>query len=152
MLKGDNMLRSLFAIIFFASASLNAYAESKETERLAQVTLDYAKCADVALGNFTSDEKAQEAIKVFYKAMIKNVENMLVLESASKNESTEYFLDIMGKDVFVGFMLKGFSEVGPQYKDEKKKLTKELNYDWRLVNERLWSKQGCNAIYGSLSN
>lgn len=134
-------------LIVFSGASL---AETEETERLAKITEDYAKCADVVLGNFPSDQEGQQAIKTFFQAMLSNVEKMVALESQSENDSARFLLDIMGKDVFTGFLLKGFSEVDEHYKTSKQQLSAQLNHDWRLVNQRLWARQGCNAIYVGL--
>lgn len=145
------MTRNLILMLALSFISGITFAETKETERLATITKDHAKCADVALGNFPSDEEAQEAIKTFYKAMIVNVEKIVALESESKSETTAFFLDVMGKKVFIGYLLKGFSEVDDQYKTEKKQLKKQFNYDWRQVNEKLWKDKGCNAIHASLS-
>lgn len=145
------MTRKLILMLALSFISGITFAETKETERLATITKDYAKCADVALGNFPSDEEAQKAIKTFYKAMIVNVEKIVAVESESENETTAFFLEVMGKNVFIGYLLKGFSEVDDQYKTEKKQLKEQFNYDWRQVNETLWKDKGCNAIHLSLS-
>lgn len=134
-------------LIAFSGASL---AETEETERLAKITEEYAKCADVVLGNFPSGQQSQQVIKAFFKAMLSNVEKMVALERQSENDSARFFLDIMGKDVFTGFLLKGFSELDEHYKASKQQLNAKFNHDWRLVNQQLWAKQGCNAIYVSL--
>lgn len=139
------LISALFAFFTFT------HADTKETIRLAKITEDYAKCVDVALGNFSSDKEAQYTIKVLYKAMISNIEKMVDLERESKNESTIFFLDIMGEEVFTGYLLRSFTELDAQYKTQKQKLSEQFDHDWRKVNQQLWSTQGCNAIYVNLS-
>jgi hypothetical protein len=80
-----------------------------------------------------------------------NIEKIVALESESENEKTAFFLEVMGKNVFIGYLLKGLSEVDDEYKTEKKQLMEQFNYDWRRVNEKLWKDKGCNAIHLSLS-
>ncbi len=131
--------------------SPNAAAETEETIKLAKITEDYATCADVALGNFPSDKEAQAAVKLFYKAMISNIEKMLDLEIRADDEVTKLYIDYMGKEIFTGYMLKAFTDVNLRYQTEKKELEEQYNYDWRRVHEELWSKKGCNAIYATFN-
>jgi hypothetical protein len=56
----------------------------------------------------------------------------------------------MGKDMFVGFVLKSYSEGDASYKAQKQALNEEYKFDWRRVDKRLWSENGCNAIYENL--
>jgi hypothetical protein len=149
-IKECSVKNKLILISMLTAFPAALFADTKETEILAKVTEDYAKCADVALGNFTSDEKSQQAIRVFFKAMLSNVEMIVAIESKSENESLNFFLDVMGKDVYTGFLLKGLSELDESYKISKQQLSVQFNHDWRLVNENLWAKQGCNAIYVGL--
>lgn len=134
------------------SCGFTASAETEETGRLASITRDFAKCADVALANFPSDQEAQKAIKIFYSEMIKNIQKMVELEQQASDENLEFFINLMGKEVLTGYMLKGFTNVDSVYQSEKKELMKKHDWDWKRVDKELWSKQGCNTIYNSIHN
>ncbi|MBR9868275.1 MAG: hypothetical protein GYB20_13505 [Oceanospirillales bacterium] len=144
------MFRTMILTVISCLLTINAQAETEQTEKLASITKDYAKCADVAVGNFTSDKQAQDSIRAFYKAMILNIKKLIALESEPENEAIDYFEEIMGREAFVGFLLKGYSDVDLQYQDEKKSLKEKYDFDWQRVHKVLWVKQGCNAIYSSL--
>ena len=144
------MLKRLAFAVMLSACSCASLGETEETERLASITKDYARCADVALANFPSDKEAQKAVKAFYSEMIKNIQAMVELEQKVGDENIEVTIELMGKEILTGYMLKGFTEVDSIYQSEKKELNKKYDWDWRRVHKELWAKQGCNAIYNSI--
>ena len=144
------MLKRLAFAIIMSACSSASLAETEETEKLASITKDYARCADVAFANFPSDKEAQKAVKAFYSAMIKNIQAMVDLEQKAGDENIEVTIELMGKEILTGYMLKGFTEVDSTYQSEKKELNKQYDWDWKRVHKELWSKQGCNAIYSNI--
>lgn len=144
------MLKRILIIWVLAAFPLISFSETKETERLTAITTDYAKCADVVLANFPSDKEAQEVIKVFYSKMIENIQKIIDLERKSGSENINITLDLMGRDILTGYMLKSFTEVDSNYQSSKKELKQKYEWDWRKVHKELWLKQGCNAIYNSI--
>ncbi len=117
---------------------------------MASITTDYAKCTDVALANFETDEKTQKAVEVFYSAMIKNIRRIIDLEEKEGSEKVTFSIDLMGKEVLVGYLLKSFTEVSTKYQSDKKAMKENNEWDWRQTNKELWSRHGCNTIYNSL--
>ena len=132
--------------------SVSSIAETKESERLLSIAKDYAKCADVALGNFPSDEESQKAVKIFYSQMIDIIRKVVDAEEKSSDERVSFSIDLMGKEILIGFMLKSVTEVDPAYQKAKKDLKKSYEWEWRPVHKELWSKHGCNAIFNSIKN
>ena len=129
-----------------------SFSETKETENLGRITQQYGRCADVALGNFDTDKKAQDAIGRFFKAMIKNISSIIEIEKRQGHESTVLSLDIMGKDILTGYLLRAFADVNETYQQEKKSLQETNNWDWERTHQQLWRKYGCDAIYKGLPN
>lgn len=115
-----HLAKVIFALVMFLPSV--SFSETKETERLGRVTEQYGRCADVVLGNFDTDKKAQNAASLFYKAMIKNISSMIEIEKGQGHESTLIFIDIMGKDIFTGYLLRAFADVNEAYQKEKKSL------------------------------
>ncbi len=127
-----------------------SFSETKETEDLARITEQYGRCADVVLGNFDTDKKAQDAVGLFYKAMIKNINSMIEIEKKQGHESIILLLNIMGKDVLSGYLLRAFADDKEAYRKEKKSLEETNNWDWKHTHQQLWSKYGCDAVYKGL--
>jgi len=144
------MLNIRYIIVLLIMVCGAAIAETDDTERLSAITEDYAKCADVAVGNFNDDVKIKEAMNVLFDGMTKNIYVMIENEIADKNGKTADFVELVGKDIAVGYLLKGFVDVNPSYKEEKEIIVKENNGDWRAASKILWKRNGCNAIYESL--
>lgn len=136
-------------VLFLVVPCVFADDKSEDTSLLEAVTENYAVCADVALGNFDSDEEGQQAIKKLYKAMIVNIRKMISLELIG-SKSMQFFQDVLGNEGLVGYMLRGVSEFDEYYQLEKQNLRHALNYDFRQTHKQLWSKHGCDAIYASL--
>ena len=128
-----------------------SFSETKETESLGRITEQYGRCADVALGNFDTDKKAQDAGSLFFKAMIKNIRSMIEIEQSQGHENTLLFINMVGKDIFTGYLLRAFADGNEAYKKEKESLQETNNWDWTRTHKQLWSKYGCDAIYKGLS-
>lgn len=144
------MIKTCLPIIVALLVPPLAIADTPEGAKIAARTTDYARCLDVALGNFDSDEKAHEAMKVFNAAMIEDIRAMIALELEAKNESVTFMHDMMGTEILVGYFLKSFSDVDQNYQSEKKRINESNNWDWRRTDSELWNAHGCNAIYKSL--
>lgn len=71
-------------------------------------------------------------------------------ELRAGHENTVYGVGLMGKDVFIGFMLRAITDGAEQFKAELKSQLKANNGDENLTNQQLWKKFGCNAIYNGL--
>ena len=136
-----------FLLLFF---SANTFSETEETNRLAPITKDLARCADVLLGNFENEKDSKAALKTFYSKMIENVTSMVELEKNSGK--TKRFLEIMPKQILIGFILRSFVDIDQDYQTQKQSLYEQYDWDWKKVNRELWSKQGCNAIYGTINS
>ena len=146
----QHLAKVIFALVVFLPS--NSYSsETKETERLGRATEQYGRCADVVLGNFDTDKKAQDAGGLFFKAMIKNIRSMIEIEQSQGHESTLVFINMMGIDVFTGYLLRTFTDVNEAYQKEKKALQETNNWDWKRTHKQLWNKYGCDAIYKGLS-
>ena len=143
------LAKVIFALVMFLPSI--SFSETKETEHLGRITEQYGRCADVVMGNFDTDKKAQDAARLFFKAMIKNISSMIEIEKRQGHESTLLFIDIMGKDIFTGYLLRAFADVNEAYQKEKKSLQETNNWDWKRTDKQLWSKYGCDAIYKGLS-
>jgi polysaccharide pyruvyl transferase WcaK-like protein len=121
-------------------------SESTETERLARVTEQQARCAAVAVGNFPTDKKTQEAVAHLYQAMLKNVRRMIAAERTRGSKKIEAFSDILEPDVFAGYMLRAFADGDEKFRRERDALREARDFDWRSVNKELWAKHGCDAV------
>lgn len=53
------LAKVIFALVMFLPSI--SFSETKETERLGRITEQYGRCADVVIGNFDTDKKAQNA-------------------------------------------------------------------------------------------
>ena len=137
-------------LLIALSFPMIAAAETAETNALAARTTDYARCLDVTLGHFDSDIRAQEAMKVFYAAMIANIRKSLASELEARSDTVKIMDDMMGREIMIGYFLKSFSEVDQAYRSEKQKLSEDSNWDWKRVNAQLWARHGCNTIYEGL--
>lgn len=144
-----NLAKVVFALVMFLPGI--SFSETKETERLGRITEQHGRCADVVLGNFYADKEAQDATGLFFKAMTKNISSIIEIEKRQGHESTLFFIDIMGKDIFTGYLLRAFADVNEAYQNEKKSLQETNNWDWKRTHKQLWSKYGCDAIYKGLS-
>ncbi|MGX1086118.1 hypothetical protein [Pseudomonas sp. AP3_22 TE3818] len=136
-------ITSLYSSACFADSS-------KELDRLAAIAADYSRCARVVLANFESDEESRKVSKLFFRETIKNIRKMVDLELAAGDVNIVYNVDVMGRDVLVGYLLKGFASESDDEKSTAKKLNEENNWDWKKTNKKLWSQYGCSTIYESL--
>lgn len=127
-----------------------SFSETKETEELGRITEQYGRCVDVVSGNFDSKKKSQDAGSRFFRAMIQNISSMIEIERKQGHESTVLFLNMVGKEVFTGYLLRGFSEVSETYQKEKNSLLEANNWDWKRTDQQLWRKYGCDAVYKGL--
>jgi hypothetical protein len=142
------LAKIIFTLILFLPSI--SFSETKETEDLALITEQYGRCADVALGNFDTEKKAQDAGILFFRAMIKNISSMIEIEKRQGKEFNVLLLNALGKEVFTGFLLKSFADVNETYQKEKKSLQEANKWDWKRTNQQLWRKHGCDAIYKGL--
>ena len=138
----------IFTLVLFLPRI--SFSETKETEALGRITEQYGRCADVAFGNFETNKKAQDAFGHLFKAMVKNISSIIEIEKAQGDERITLFFDIMGKEVFTGYLLRAFADVNETFRKEKKSLMEENNWNWERTHQQLWSKYGCDAIYKGL--
>lgn len=146
------MLKNCMAALAIASLYSSAcFADSsKEFDRLAAIAADYSRCVNVVLANFESDDESRKVSKLFFREIIKNVGKMVDLELAAGDAKFVYNVDVMGRDVLVGYLVKSFADGGDEERSAAKKLNEENNWDWRKTNKQLWSAYGCSTIYENL--
>lgn len=146
----QHLAKVIFALVVFLPS--NSYSsETKETERLRRVTEQYGRCADATQGGFGTDKEIQDAAGLFLKAMVKNIRSMNEIELSQGNEGIIPFINLLGKDIATGYLLKAIADGGNAYQQEKRSLAETNNWDWKRTYKQLWSKYGCDAIYKGLS-
>ena len=122
-------------------------------ETLFKINQQYSVCSDVAQSNFDTEQEAFVAVGIFTRAIIKNLNIILddMLQNDEMDGTMNRFIEITGsRDIVIGHMLKSVADNNTEFNAEKNELKKALNYDWREVHAKLWSKYGCDAIYENL--
>ena len=119
-------------------------------EQLYAINKDYAKCLDVALGNFNSETQTQKAMSKFYEAITSNTDELIELQIRANDKGMLVFLDMLqDRRVLLGYMVAKMSEPDKAFEANKRQLKKKYDFDWKLVHQELWRTNGCNAIYDS---
>lgn len=121
-----------------------------DTERLAIATEQYARCLDAAVGNFATDEEAKSAARRLSTAMLKNIRVMVAEERKKPGTNASFWIEMLGEEAFVGYLFKSFSDVSDEYRRERQVLKEKNKFDWRVTNQQLWSRGGCEAIHSQL--
>lgn len=138
--------RLILGLVVTALPIAAVSSDSAETERLASVTEQQARCSVVAVGNFASDKQTEEVVASLYRAMLKNVREMIEAERKRGSEKTKIFLEILGPDVFAGYILRSFADGDEEFKRARASLREDRGLDWKSANKALWAKHGCDAI------
>ncbi|WP_036781099.1 hypothetical protein [Piscirickettsia salmonis] len=142
----------LLAMLFFSSLS---FSETKKAEKLDKIADSYSRCINAAIGNFKTDEQTQKGMKKLFGTLIKNIETMLELELNRKNAKTQDFLNMVeDKKILTGYLLAKFVEPDEVFLSEKNRLKKKISGQnqegiakWKKVNQGLWQRFNCDAIY-----
>lgn len=140
----------LLSTPFFSSAETGEYHNKERTQELMKITSDYVNCLNSAMGNFSSNKVDIEVTNKFYEVIILNIKEMLDIEISSNNKMTLTLLDALkDKKILLGFMVAALTQPSTAYESKRNEL-ELLKYNWRKVNKKLWSLNGCNAIYNSI--
>jgi hypothetical protein len=134
------MKNALCLLILFLSAYANC--ENKEIK----IIQDYARCASATIGNFDTEAKTNKATKVLYVQAKVHIDELIIEIKKTKNEIP--LLDVGGKEFLAGYMLATFEE---ELSDERAELLSFYDFKSEPVNQILWEKHGCNAIYSTLN-